>query len=146
MPTPSRMFKNWTGVVFTPEGGVPIPITGVTNVDVAMRVQTISGSGDADYGPTSKHTVSDDPMFTVELQHLDVLRLLTPGLHGTFTAIHNNADNDEGSGAMEYNAAYAMIGDTPRGGRHRAYGTGRIQIETWRPDGRTSPISITISP
>jgi hypothetical protein len=88
MPNPSRTVQKLDGSRHSRRmAESPIPITGVTNVDVAMRVQTISGSGDADYGPTSKHTVSDDPMFTVELQHLDVLRLLTPGLHGTFTAI-----------------------------------------------------------
>lgn len=145
MPTPSGRFKNWSSVIFTPDGGVAIPILGVTDVQIDPRAQLISGAGDADIGPSSKNLTQQDPQITIEFEHLAALTSLTPGMRGMFSAIHNDADNEEGTGAMEYAVANAIIGNTPRGGRFRQYGTSRITIETWMPDGRTYPISISIA-
>lgn len=141
---PSGRFKNWTGLLFTPEGGgTPIPILGVTDCQYDPRVQLMSGAGDSDIGPSSKNVSQSDPQFTVELEHLSVLMSLSPGMRGAFQAIHNDADNEEGTGAMMYVMAHAILGNTPRGGRFRAYGTSRITVESWWPDGRTNPVSIT---
>jgi hypothetical protein len=144
MPTPSGRFKNWTGVIFTPETGSPVTLFGVTDVQIDPRAQLISGAGDADIGPSSKSLAQSDPQITIEFEHLASLISLTPGMRGAFAAIHNDADNEEGTGAMKYTAAYAMIGNTPRGGRFRQYGTSRLTIETWMPDGRTYPISVSV--
>lgn len=145
MPTPSGRYKNWSGVVFTPTAGSPIPLLGVTDLQIDPRGQVVAGAGDADLGPSAKHLISEDPQVTVEFEHLEALRAVSPGMRGTLTAIHNDADNEEGTGAMEYTISNCIIVNTPRGGRFRAYGTSRITIETWRPDGRTHPISITIA-
>jgi uncharacterized protein with LGFP repeats len=145
MPTPSGRFRNWSNVVFTTEANVDIPILGITDLQIDPRAQTIAGAGDADLGPSTKNLSQEDPQVTITTERLAILRTLIPGLKGSLTMTHNDADNEEGTGAMVYTVANCMIANTPRGGAFRQYGTGRIIVETYRPDGRTNPIAITVA-
>jgi hypothetical protein len=143
---PSGRFLNWDNVSFTPDNStVPIPIQGVTDVQYDPRVRFVEGAGDTDIGPSSKNVSETNPQFTVEFEHLSALMSLTEGMIGTFTATHLDADNGIGTGAMVYTAHPAVVGNLPRGGRFRAYGTSRMTIETKTPDGRTSPVSVAVN-
>jgi hypothetical protein len=143
MPPSGRMM-NWSDVVFTPDAGLPMTITGVTNGDYDPRARSITGSGDGDVGPSSINKTEEDPQFTVETEHLSLLQAIVPGSRGMLTARHNDANNGQGAGSMLYTFANVFVDNTPRGGRHKAYGTGRIIFRTWWPDGVTHPVSVTI--
>lgn len=147
MPLPNGRFLNWSDLWFQVYGtSVKIPILGVRDVQHDPRAQDIAGQGDASPGPEMRHMTQTDPQFTIELERLAVLATLTPGTKGTFHAIQRDADNGTGPGSMEYTVDPAMIGNTPRGGRYNQYGSGRMTIMTWRPDGETDPVSISVAP
>lgn len=148
MPTPNGRYLNMSGVSFTPDGvgGVAVPILGVTTWDFDERGKTISGSGDADIGPSSKHLTESDPQVTIEFEHLAAARALSPGTHGTLRGTQQDADNGEGTGAMEYVLSNCIIANRTIGQRHRQYGTSRLTVETSRPDGITHPLAITVAP
>lgn len=142
MPAPRCL--NVKGVQFTPlNSGAAIPLMGVTGFDFQTNGTVIQGAGDGDLGPSSMNLVSQDPRFTCDIEGLEVLAIIWPGMRGTVRFTHMSEDGD-GPGSMDYIVANAMIEDTPRSGRHRAYGTGRIQFRTYWPDGLTNPISVMV--
>jgi hypothetical protein len=136
---------NWTNVAFTPEGGTAIPLLGVTSVTIDHQGKSIAGAGDGDTGPSSRNLTDEDPLITIELERIMTLSGLALGTRGTFTATHMDADNGAGAGALIYAVAHCMVRNVSKVGRFRTYGTGTLVIETWSPDGRTSPVSTTIA-
>lgn len=147
---PGGRFLNWSNIVFTPDNngvpGAPISVLGVTNADFDPQAKVISGAGDGDLGPTSINLTDEDPRFTVEFERLSIMRTITPGMRGSLTATHNDNDNGAGTGAMQYVFSNVFVENTPRGGRFRTYGTGRIIFRTWRPDGVTNPVAVSVMP
>lgn len=142
MPAPRCL--NVKGAQFEPDGaGAVVPITGVTGFNYTTNGTIIQGAGDGDIGPSSVNMVGMDPRLTFDIENLEVLTLIGPGARGTLSFTHMSEDGD-GPGSMDYIVANAMIEDTPRSGRHRAYGTGRIQFRTYWPDGLTNPISVMV--
>jgi hypothetical protein len=141
---PANRLLNISGAQFQPDAsGTPIPLTGVTGFDFTTNGTIIQGAGDGDLGPSSVNLVAQDPRFTADIEGLAVLTMIWPGLRGTLTFTHMSEKGD-GPGSMDYVIANCMVEDTPRSGRFRAYGTGRIQFRTFWPDGQTNPVSIMV--
>lgn len=145
MPTPGGRFMNWINLTFTPTGGTAITILGVTNVAYDPQAKVITGAGDGDMGPTSINLTETDPKFTIDLEHLAIMRTLTPGLRGSFSGTFMDAENGVSSGAMIFTVANAIVENFTIGGKFRAYGSGSLHIRTWSPDGITPPVSIGVA-
>jgi hypothetical protein len=145
MPGSGR-FMNWSNVDFQIGGtGTPTPIKEVTNLTINPRATLLGASGDADAGPSAKTLNYSDPQITITLEDLAILATLIPGTRGTLHATHNDFYNGAGTGAMIYAITNCIVGDTQRGGAHRAAGTGTLTIETSMPDGQTNPIAVTFA-
>lgn len=142
MPAPRCL--NVKGTQFTPVGsGSAIPIQGVTGFDFQTNGTIIQGAGDGDLGPSSMNLVSQDPRFSCDIEGLEVLMMIWPGMRGTVSFTHLSEDGDV-AGAMVYTINNCMVEDTPRSGRFRQYGSGKIQFRTFWPDGLTNPVSVIV--
>jgi hypothetical protein len=142
MPAPRCL--NVKGTQFEPAGaGAVIPILGVTGFNYTTNGTIIQGAGDGDIGPSSVNMVGMDPRLTFDIEDLEVLTLIGPGSRGTLSFTHMSEDGD-GPGSMDYVVSNAVVEDTPRSGRFRAYGTGQIQFRTFWPDGFTNPVSVMV--
>lgn len=141
---PANRLLNVMGTNFKPtNSGTTIPLTGITGFDFSTNGAIIQGAGDGDIGPSSINLVSQDPRFTCDIEGLEVLSLIWPGMRGTLSFTHMSEDGD-GPGSMDYVISNCMVEDTPRSGRFRQYGTGRIQFRTYWPDGLTNPVSVMV--
>lgn len=144
---PNGRYLDLEACTFTPfDTNIEVAITGVQSCDVDPQGQSIAGMGDADAGPSSRHQTQTDPQATLEMQHLAILTTLPPGTKGIFTVTFRDADNGIGPGALTQTLNPAMIENTTRSSRNKQYGTGRITIRTWRPDGKTNPLRDTVAP
>lgn len=144
MPATKRQV-NWTAVSFTPSGGSPIPITGVTDVQVEGGGSLLKFSGDADrYNTTIVHDFSE-PMVTITTADLVALNALPIGTVGSFTATHLDAKNLNGAGAITHAVALAIVEDNTGGGAHRKFGEGKLKLNCVSPDGSTHPIVSTVA-
>lgn len=143
--TASNRFMNWTGVTFAPDGGTLVPITEVQDIDSNPDVQIVGASGDADVYESAKALARIDPKFVIRTQNLQAVAVLPPGTRGTLTFTHNDFMNGALAGAMTRVVDNCIIGNNPIRGAHRQVGEGTINVETYAPDGVTSPISITFA-
>jgi hypothetical protein len=144
--TPGGRYLNWINLLFTPEGSAgPVSILGVTSVAFDWQSKVIVGAGDGDMGPTSMSQTEIDPRFTVDLEHLAIMRTLIPGTRGTFSGTFQDSANGTGSGALTFTATNAMVENFTSTGRFRTYGTGQMIIRTMSSDGITPPVSIAVA-
>src|SRR6478736_9280657 len=104
----TKRFMNWTGVSFTPKGGSPMPITGVTSIQIDSGGSLVKFSGDGDRYSTSVVNDFNDPTVTVHSADLAAVRAFPVGTVGTFTATHNDARNGVGAGAVTYTLSNAV--------------------------------------
>jgi hypothetical protein len=137
---------NWTGVTFTPQGGSSIALTGVTSVQIDLGGSLQKFAGDGDRFHTTVVNDFHDPTVTIQCADLAAIRMLPVGTVGTFTATHNDARNGQGSGAITYTLANAVVASNPIQGSHRHFGQGTLTLTAFSADGVTSPLSTTITP
>ncbi|GAC1463653.1 MAG: hypothetical protein NVSMB9_01350 [Isosphaeraceae bacterium] len=145
MPATKR-YMNWTGVVFTPMNGAPMPITGVTSIQIDSGGSLLKFSGDGDRYNTTIVNSFNEPTITIHSADLASVRALPVGMSGTFTATHNDAKNGTGAGSMTYMLSSAVIASNPIHGTHRQFGQGVLTITAYAPDGVTNPLSVTSTP
>jgi hypothetical protein len=140
MPATKR-FMNWTGVSFTPTGGTATTITGVSSVAIDTGGSLLRFSGDGDRYSTTVVNDYNEPVVTVHAADLAGIRANPVGTVGTFTAIHNDAKNGTGTGAITYTLTNAIIATNPVQGSHRQFGQGTLTITAYSSDGITNPLS-----
>jgi hypothetical protein len=145
MPITKR-YMNWTGVSFTPQGGSPIVLTGVTSVQIDLGGNLLKFAGDGDRFHTTVVNDFNEPSVTIQCADLAAIRLLPVGTVGVFTATHNDARNGMGSGAITYTLANAVVASNPIQGTHRHFGQGTLTLTAFSVDGVTSPLSTTLAP
>lgn len=143
--SPTNRQMNWTGVAFTPAGGVSTTLNGVTNVDYDRGISLVGFSGDSDQYMTVKTMDLQDPKFTIGLANIKVINSIPGGSRGAFTATHNDAVNGAapGGGGIIYSTATAIMGSATSSGAHRQFGQGSVVFETWSVDGYTNPVAIS---
>jgi hypothetical protein len=134
---------NWTGVSFTPGGGSPTPITGVTNVAIATGATMEKFAGDGDRYNSTVVNSMNDPTVTITTADQQTIRQWPGGTRGTLTFTQNDAKNaaTAGGGAVLFTVSNAIVQDTPTGGAHARIDTGSISFCTESSDGQTPPIS-----
>ncbi len=82
MPATKR-FMNWTGVSFTPNGGSPTAITGVTSIVIDTGGNLVRFSGDGDRYSTTIINDHNEPVVTVHSGDLEAIRAHPSGLSST---------------------------------------------------------------
>ena len=142
----TKRFLNWTGVTFTPVGGSPTVITGVTSVTIDSGGSLLKFAGDGDRYSTTVVNDFNDPTITVNAADLAAIRANPVGTVGTFTATHNDAKNGTGSGSITYSLSNAVISHTNVKGSHRQFGQGTLVLAAFSSDGVTNPLSVSVSP
>lgn len=141
----SKRFLNWSGVTFTPAGGTAIVINEVQSMNINDRVTLTGESGDADAMPSAKTLTYLDPQVTIRAQDIGALESLIPGVRGTLTGILNDFYNGEGTGARTYTISNCVVGSNTTDDTHRQAAVGTKVLETYSPDGRTSPIAVAVA-
>ena len=144
MPATKR-FLNWTGVTFTPLGGSPIPITGVTSVTIDSGGSLLKFAGDGDRYNTVVVNDFNEPTITVQAADLAAIRANPVGTVGTFTAVHDDARNGTGSGAITYTLSNAVIASNTVKGAHRQFGQGTLTLSAFSGDGITNPLATSVA-
>lgn len=142
----TKRFMNWTGVTFTPANGSPIAITGVSSIQIDTGGSLLKFSGDGDRYNTTVVNDFNEPQVTVQAADLAAIQSCPVGTVGIFTAIHNDAKNGTGSGAITYILNNAVVAKNPFGGSHRQYGSGTLSLTSFSADGVTNPLSSTQAP
>ena len=132
---------NWSGVTFTPQGGAPTPITGVTSIQLDSGGSLLKFSGDGDRYSTTVVNDFNDPTVTVHTADLAAVQSFPVGTVGTFTATHNDAKNGTGTGAITYILTNAVVASNPIQGSHRQFGQGVLTLAAYSIDGVTNPLS-----
>lgn len=141
----TKRFMNWSGVVFTPTGGQPTPIGGVTSVAIDSGGSLARFSGDGDRYVTTMVNDFNEPTVTIQAADLGALRANPVGTVGTLTATHNDAKNGVGTGAVTYTLANAVVASCQVHGAHRQFGQGTIVFAAFSTDGLTNPLSTSIA-
>src|SRR4051812_39798699 len=139
----AKRFMNWTGVTFTPANGAPIPITGVTSIQIDSGGSLQKFSGDGDRYSTTVVNDFNDPTVTVHSADLAAVRSFPVGTVGVFMATHNDARSGNGAGAITYVLNNAVVASNPIHGAHRQFGQGVLTLVSYSPDGVTNPLSST---
>lgn len=142
----TKRLLNWTGVTFTPVGGLPTVITGVTSVSIDSGGGLLKFSGDGDRYNTTVVNDFNDPTITVNAADLAAIRANPVGTVGTFTATHNDARNGTGSGSITYTLSNAVVAQNSVKGSHRQFGQGTLVLSAYSSDGVTNPLSVSIAP
>ena len=142
----TKRLLNWTGVTFTPVGGSPTVITGVTSVSIDSGGSLLKFAGDGDRYSTTVVNDFNDPTITVNAADLAAIRANPVGTVGTFTATHNDAKNGTGSGSITYTLSNAVIAQANVKGSHRQFGQGTLVLSSFSTDGVTNPLSVSVSP
>ena len=142
----TKRLLNWTGVTFTPVGGSPTVITGVTSVSIDSGGSLLKFAGDGDRYSTTVVNDFNDPTITVNAADLAAIRANPVGTVGTFTATHNDAKNGTGSGSITYTLSNAVVAQTNVKGSHRQFGQGTLVLSAFSSDGVTNPLSLSVSP
>lgn len=142
----TKRFLNWTGVTFTPVGGQPTVITGVTSVSIDSGGSLLKFAGDGDRYNTTVVNDFNDPTITVHAADLAAIRANPVGVVGTFTATHNDAKNGTGSGSITYTLSNAVVAQVNVKGSHRQFGQGMLVLSAFSADGVTNPLSASVSP
>ncbi len=142
----TKRLLNWTGVTFTPVGGQPTVITGVTSVAIDSGGSLLKFAGDGDRYNTTVVNDFNDPTITVQAADLAAIRANPVGTVGTFTATHNDAKNGTGSGSITYTFSNAVVAQTNVKGSHRQFGQGTLVLSSFSSDGVTNPLSVSVSP
>jgi hypothetical protein len=142
----TKRFLNWTGVTFTPVGGQPTVLTGVTSVAIDSGGSLLKFAGDGDRYNTTVVNDFNDPTITVQAADLAAIRANPVGIVGTFTATHNDAKNSTGSGSITYTLSNAVIAQANVKGSHRQFGQGTLVLSAFSSDGVTNPLSVSVSP
>lgn len=137
----TKRFMNWTGVTFTPLNGTPVPITGVTSIQINSGGNLVKFSGDGDRFSTTVVNDFNDPTITISSADLGAVRAFPVGTVGTFVATHNDARNGVGSGAITYTLTNAVVASNPVQGTHRQFGQGSLVLTAFSTDGVTNPLS-----
>lgn len=145
MATPSKRHMNWTTVTYITSTPTTFTSTGVQSIEIEPGGQVITSSGDADKYPTTIVLNFSEPQITVKLLDLNLLHSLTPGLRGTFSAVHNDAKNGvtASSGGYTLALANAIIVNNPSSGAHKEFGSGDFVMKAESTDGSTNPLSYT---
>jgi hypothetical protein len=142
----TKRFLNWTGVSFTPVGGSPTAITGVTSVSIDSGGSLLKFAGDGDRYNTTVVNDFSEPTITVQAADLAAIRANPIGAVGTFTATHNDAKNGSGSGSVTYTLANAVVAQNTVKGSHRQFGQGTLTLTSFSTDGVTNPLSASVAP
>jgi hypothetical protein len=142
----TKRLLNWTGVTFTPVGGSPTVITGVTSVAIDSGGSLLKFAGDGDRFNTTVVNDFNDPTITVHAADLAAIRANPVGTVGTFTATHNDAKNGTGSGSITYTLSNAVVAQTNVKGSHRQFGQGTLVLSSFSSDGVTNPLSVSVAP
>lgn len=137
----THRYMNWSGVTFTPQGGAPTPITGVTSIQLDSGGSLLKFSGDGDRYSTTVVNDFNDPTVTVHTADLAAVQSFPVGTVGTFTATHNDAKNGTGTGAITYILTNAVVASNPIQGSHRQFGQGVLTLAAYSIDGVTNPLS-----
>ena len=141
----TKRFMNWSGVTFTPTGGQPTVISGVTSVVIESGGSLARFAGDGDRYVTTMVNDFNEPTVTIHAADLAALRANPAGTVGTLTATHNDARNALGAGAVTYTLANAVVASCQVRGAHRQFGQGTITFAAYSGDGVTNPLSTSIS-
>ncbi len=142
----TKRFLNWTGVSFTPIGGSPVAITGVTSVAIDSGGSLLKFAGDGDRYNTTVVNDFNEPTITVQAADLAAIRSYPVGTVGAFVATHNDARNGSGSGAITYTLSNAVIASNAVKGSHRQFGHGSLSLTAFSSDGVTNPLSTSVAP
>ena len=142
----TKRFLNWTGVSFTPVGGSPVAITGVTSVSIDSGGSLLKFAGDGDRFNTTVVNDFNEPVISVQAADLAAIRSYPVGTVGTFIATHNDARNGTGSGAITYTMSNAVIASNSVKGSHRQFGQGTLTLTAFSTDGVTNPLSTSVAP
>ena len=145
MASPTKRHMNWTGVTFTPSGGSPITITGVTSVEIDGGGTLAKFSGDGDRYNTVIVNDFNEPTITVHAADLAAIRAYPVGTVGVFSAVHNDARNGSSTGAITYTLSNAVIASNPIKGTHRQFGSGLLTFTAFSSDGQTNPLATSIA-
>lgn len=141
----TKRFMNWSGVTFTPVGGQPTVITGVTSVAIESGGSLARFAGDGDRYVTTMVNDFNEPTVTIQAADLASIRANPVGTVGTLTATHNDAKNGTGTGAVTYTMANAVVASCNVHGAHRHFGQGSISFAAFSGDGVTNPLSTSIA-
>jgi hypothetical protein len=142
----TKRFLNWTGVTFTPVGGSPTVITGVTSVSIDSGGSLLKFAGDGDRYHTTVVNDFNEPTISVQAADLAAIRANPVGTVGTFTATHNDAKNGIGSGSVTYTLSNSVIASNTIRGSHRQFGQGTLTLTAFSSDGVTNPLSASLTP
>ena len=143
--TATKRFMNWSGVTFTPIGGQPTAIGGVTSVAIESGGSLAKFAGDGDRYVTTMVNDFNEPTVTIQAADLAALRANPVGTVGTLTATHNDARNGTGSGAITYTMSNAVVAACQVKGAHRQFGQGSITFAAFSTDGVTNPLATSIA-
>lgn len=143
--TATKRFINWSGVTFTPVGGQPTAIGGVTSVAIESGGSLAKFAGDGDRYVTTMVNDFNEPTVTIQAADLASLRANPVGTVGTLTATHNDARNGTGPGAITYTMSNAVVASCQVKGAHRQFGQGSITFAAFSTDGVTNPLATSIA-
>ena len=141
----TKRFMNWSGVTFTPLGGPPTVIGGVTAVAIESGGSLARFAGDGDRYVTTMVNDFNEPTVTIQAADLAALRANPVGTVGTLTATHNDARNGTGTGAVTYTMSNAVVASCHVHGAHRQFGQGTITFAAFSGDGVTNPLATSIA-
>jgi len=138
----SKRQMNWSGVGFTPSGGIAQPAGGVTEVAIDTGGNLVKFSGDNDRGPTLVVNDFNEPTVMITSADAAWLLGLIPGSVGAVTATHKDAKL-AALGDIVYTMSPAVVEGPSVRGQHRQVGSGTVKFIGVYADGVTNPISFT---
>lgn len=147
MPTPTKLYSGWSGVSFTPDGGVAIPITQVSSVGFDPGGELTEYMGDTDRFPTGLFNLSNKPTATVTTANIGTLMSLPFGTVGTLAATLNDVVNKAttAGGAIEFVLENAVLKSAPASAKHGSIAEGTATFGAYSTDGVTNPLSTSLA-
>ncbi len=144
MPTATKRFMNIVSCTFTPTGGSPTTITGITGLSIAENAELIRASGDGDYIDTLAVVPSISPSVVIETNEPALLKAVAAGTIGSLVFTLNDARNAAvtGGGALIYTVSNAVFQPGTFAAHHRQFGTNTHTFGTFSSDGTTHPVAI----
>lgn len=139
---------NWGSVQIVVAGPTTKTWAEVTNIQVQMRGQTITGKADLDFYPTAKKIVGQDPQIVITSEDDKNIETIPVGTVGTFSAVHRDAmlaSGVPGTAHATLTCINAQVVDASFGGQHAQFSSVSHTIELYSADGTTSPLTLAVA-
>ena len=135
----------WSSVTITPAGGSAVVILNITEVDFIRSSTKKSFYGDLAVFAKIINNKEKKRGVKISTANVEALQAIPEDTPCTIVAVHNDAKNGTGAGAITCTLINAICGDNPYKGPANNYAMGEITFEAFSADGVTDPFSYAIA-